>query len=430
MAIVLLLVGFLACNWLLYFLLTVKTIGMNLSGKSTFSAALVITERAFHWAWFELFIIINIFGVIFLSLHVGHIYYLPFLLAGCYLVLMFLGQRIGWIKHVGNEGVLPAKFWAPSAVIMASFIFLDLFLHFRYALMIAIMFNCVIIFFVLFGKVIQKSRGTEVKQRLYSRLRIVIFLVSISWYLCYTNLTAEGSTGFFGIQHYPLRPSKRASINSLGFRGPEFEVPKKAGLFRIVTIGDSATYGYFMPAELNYSRRLEEKLRMRNDGRNYEVINGGVIGFTLTKMLDRLNKKVAPLQPDLVFLLTGGNDWRLPQDESYDLELNKFVNATHKIGATIVLASYPGIDCCALSNWRIELLAEQEKLDFIDLHHLIRIQRPNEGLMFDENHPNIKGHDFIADVLLDYLVSHNLLQRPGKIGFPESATVETMMQIF
>ena len=50
---------------------------------------------------------------------------------------------------------------------------------------------------------------------------------------------------------YALKPSwssprnrkKSASHNRLGFRGPEIEIPKPAGTFRVLCLGGSSTYG-------------------------------------------------------------------------------------------------------------------------------------------------------------------------------------------
>lgn len=50
-------------------------------------------------------------------------------------------------------------------------------------------------------------------------------------------------------------------INSQGTRGPEFSVQKSAGTFRILSLGDSRTFGWGVSDADTYSRRMEELLK-------------------------------------------------------------------------------------------------------------------------------------------------------------------------
>ncbi len=81
------------------------------------------------------------------------------------------------------------------------------------------------------------------------------------------NLSATGSfklcvedVGF------ALKPSRRATINSLGFRGEEIKIKKEKDTFRIAVLGDSATYGWLVSERFTYSRALERLLRIRSRG--------------------------------------------------------------------------------------------------------------------------------------------------------------------
>jgi lysophospholipase L1-like esterase len=102
-------------------------------------------------------------------------------------------------------------------------------------------------------------------------------------------------------------------INRRGTRGPEFQVPKPIGLFRIVLLGDSVTFGFNVPEELSYARRLESSLRAswsRSSGpaREVEVINAGVIGYTTWQGRMLFERSVRFWDPDLVVVLFGYND--------------------------------------------------------------------------------------------------------------------------
>src|SRR5436309_1458419 len=50
------------------------------------------------------------------------------------------------------------------------------------------------------------------------------------------------------------------TMNSQGFRGRETDIPKPAGRFRIVTIGDSLTLGWGVGDNETFSARLEQLL--------------------------------------------------------------------------------------------------------------------------------------------------------------------------
>ena len=91
--------------------------------------------------------------------------------------------------------------------------------------------------------------------------------------------------------------------NTHGTRGPEFQIPKPEGLFRVVAVGDSCTHFGTIP----YPRLLERLLQEIAPGR-FEVVNAGVIGFTSHQGLTRMKTDVARWEPDLVTAYFGWND--------------------------------------------------------------------------------------------------------------------------
>jgi lysophospholipase L1-like esterase len=92
------------------------------------------------------------------------------------------------------------------------------------------------------------------------------------------------------------------SINRDGFKGPEID--KGHSHFRILTIGDSCTFGSLFD-EYSYPRQLERELRRR--GFDAEVINAGVEGYTVRNVLMRLDE-YKKLRPDLVTIYLGWNN--------------------------------------------------------------------------------------------------------------------------
>src|SRR6266849_2597140 len=96
-------------------------------------------------------------------------------------------------------------------------------------------------------------------------------------------------------------------VNSRGFVGPEFEDPRPPGVTRIVTLGDSCTFGAGAAGE-TYPEQLALRLNSREKPGSYEVINAGIEGLNTDLALRRLVTKVLPLKPDLIIVYLGWND--------------------------------------------------------------------------------------------------------------------------
>ncbi len=96
--------------------------------------------------------------------------------------------------------------------------------------------------------------------------------------------------------------------NQLGFRGEEITVPKPAGVFRIVTLGGSTTYGTSTAVDTTYPAYLQDILRDTYGYTQVEVVNGGVAGYTTFNTLVDFQFHILPLEPDLVIFYHAGND--------------------------------------------------------------------------------------------------------------------------
>ena len=95
-------------------------------------------------------------------------------------------------------------------------------------------------------------------------------------------------------------------INSRGLRNPETPYEKPEGVYRILALGDSWTFGFRMNEPDAYPRQLErvlnERAATRGDTRRFEVINAGVIGYSTDQEAAYLRVEGWKYRPDLVLL--------------------------------------------------------------------------------------------------------------------------------
>ena len=161
------------------------------------------------------------------------------------------------------------------------------------------------------------------------RERLVIVLnpgVSKTVSNMFEDLRSEGKTvGLKNLQslveRFELKPRDCVfEINSHGFKGPEFDVPKPSSVVRILTLGDSCTFGPYYDL-LCYPRVLERTLQEeRRTGYRVEVVNAGVLGYNLECVLRRIDDFLR-VDPDLVTIYLGWNRTIARADPRRDPEL-------------------------------------------------------------------------------------------------------------
>jgi hypothetical protein len=99
----------------------------------------------------------------------------------------------------------------------------------------------------------------------------------------------------------------RATVrtNGHGLRGPEFQVRKPPGLFRILLLGDSMTAGLEVGEDATFAAICR---RMLASERPVEVINAGVRGWNLDNVRCFLETDGLAWEPDVVVYLFVDND--------------------------------------------------------------------------------------------------------------------------
>jgi len=98
-------------------------------------------------------------------------------------------------------------------------------------------------------------------------------------------------------------------INSLGFRGDDFERRKPPHTVRIAALGASTTFcAEVSDNHKTWPHRLQEKLVEAYPGVKFEVVNTAVGGYTAAENLRNLTYRVLPLEPDLAIYYEGNNE--------------------------------------------------------------------------------------------------------------------------
>jgi len=131
--------------------------------------------------------------------------------------------------------------------------------------------------------------------------------------------TGEGhSAGFDGYFKFPpdrtlhqyglFKDPTPIRINSLGFRGPDFEADKPDGIFRVICMGGSSTFGYFARDRFTYPALLERRFAERLPARKVEAINAGIPHADSDNLLAMLQDELTGYEPNVITIYTGFND--------------------------------------------------------------------------------------------------------------------------
>lgn len=100
-------------------------------------------------------------------------------------------------------------------------------------------------------------------------------------------------------------PTYHINSDSLNERF-EYDKKKEEGVFRIVTLGDSFTFGAYVDTEANWTELLEDRLNANyicSAVRKYEVINLGMDGYDTAYAVERYMRRGRKYDPDLMIML-------------------------------------------------------------------------------------------------------------------------------
>jgi lysophospholipase L1-like esterase len=98
-------------------------------------------------------------------------------------------------------------------------------------------------------------------------------------------------------------------INGLGFRGPELSAAKPEGVVRVAFLGASTTFCAEVSSdEVTWPHLVTESLRREFPQAKIDYVNGGVPGYSVAASILNFERRVAPLDPDLVVIYHGTNN--------------------------------------------------------------------------------------------------------------------------
>jgi hypothetical protein len=123
--------------------------------------------------------------------------------------------------------------------------------------------------------------------------------------------------------------------NKDGFRDKDYSFKKPDGVFRILIIGDSQTFGHGIDhVEDTYPKKLESQLNAAAGSKKFEVISFARPGWNSDSHLQYLYKKGLGYQPDLIMLSLYHNDILPPtffDCDSTDLDLVDTSHFLHSV---------------------------------------------------------------------------------------------------
>lgn len=91
---------------------------------------------------------------------------------------------------------------------------------------------------------------------------------------------------------------KEVQLNSHGLRDREFSYEKPNNTFRIISIGDSYTFGFGADQDKTFSKLIEKKLNEQHPEKKYEVLNMGVGNYNAIQELAALKIQGLKYHPD------------------------------------------------------------------------------------------------------------------------------------
>ncbi len=237
----------------------------------------------------------------------------------------------------------------------------------------------------------------------------------------------------------------------------EYTTAKPENTFRIITLGDSFTFGQYVDTKDNWPEKLEDMLNLNLKCKNikkFEVINLGVYGYDAQYEVERFKKRGEKYNPDLViWYFTDLLRYNERIRDNYTKSVSAFKdsnpnasqttisqkgielfkeganNSINELGKTAILnfqrnqieqfrQYYKGKVLIAAYSWldseaRSLLINAATENNFSYVDRMRVIKKMGGDFSYAEvnpnGHPNPKGHKIIAEDLFKYLEENKLI---------------------
>lgn len=216
----------------------------------------------------------------------------------------------------------------------------------------------------------------------------------------------------------------------------DYAVEKPENVFRIITLGDSFTYGLNVSTVDNWTEILEQNLNRKPVCKkydSYEVLNLGVYGYDINYAVERYRIRGMKYDPDLVVWLVKEDDFIFPEemirktmfeDDNYIESDEDYLEIWDQIFDSIGFESLIEAQTKSLKSIRnyykkslvISEMTNYDKVDRVikefvkeDPESYLLSFNLDKELTFSDNHPNEEGHKYIADKIYAYLVKNLLI---------------------
>jgi lysophospholipase L1-like esterase len=159
---------------------------------------------------------------------------------------------------------------------------------------------------------------------------------------------------------------------------------------KILSFGDSITYGYGVARDKSYPAQLEALL-------NTKVINAGVSGEETSAGLRRLPSLLEKYKPQILILCEGGNDILRRKNMLKAKEnLAKMIKIAQDKKIYVVLIGVPSLAILTLETDQIYYeLADEFNVPLED--NALKEILGNDTLKRDNVHPNEKGYSILSN---------------------------------
>lgn len=205
-----------------------------------------------------------------------------------------------------------------------------------------------------------------------------------------------------------------------------------SGSVKIVCFGDSVTGLYYHTGgRRTYTNLLGSALQQSLPQTNIKMHNAGISGNTTADALSRIESDVLSHHPDLVTIMFGLNDMvRVPLAE-YRANLVSLIQQCRDAGAQVILSTpnaitdNPTRPTALLLEYcdAVRSVATEYQVTLCDSYEAFTTFREQDELewrlmMSDEIHPNLAGHQFIAEQLAGTIIGRPVSLKPLSPSLP------------